>query len=74
LDDFFRVVASSSVAKKVRTSIEEAKRSVILYRVPLWFDLDNFADVLGEDLASYRRFTKKGRAEETRPWNSNSIL
>ena len=33
-----------------------AKKSVILYRVPLWFDLDNFADVLGEDLASYRCF------------------
>jgi len=49
----------------VRNFIEEAKKSVILYRVPLCFDLDNFVDVLGEDLASYRRFTKKGKAEET---------
>jgi len=54
-----------AVAKNVRNSIEEAKKSVILYRVPLWFDFDNFTDVLGEDLASYRRFTKKGSAEET---------
>jgi len=54
-----------AVAEKVRNSIKEAKKSVILYRVPLWFDLDNFVDVLGEDLASYRRFTKKGSAEET---------
>ena len=58
-------ITEGAVAKKVRNSIEEAKKSVILYRVPLWFDLDNFADVLGEDLASYRRFTKKGSAEET---------
>jgi hypothetical protein len=54
-----------AVAKKVRNSIEEDKKSVILYRVPLWFDLDNFVDVLGEDLVSYHRFTKQGSAEET---------
>jgi hypothetical protein len=58
-------IMEGGVARKVRNSIEEAKKSVILYRVPLWFDLDNFVDVLGEDLASYRRFTKKGSAEET---------
>jgi hypothetical protein len=56
-----------AVAKKVLNSIEEAKKSVILYLVLLWFDLDNFVDVLGEDLASYRRFKKP------RPWNSSSI-
>jgi len=58
-------IMEGAVAKKVRNSIEEAKKSVILYRVSLWFDLDKFVDVLGEDLASYRRFTKKGSAEET---------
>jgi len=55
-------IMEGAVAKNVRNSIEEPKKSVILYRVPLWFDLDNFVDVLGEDLASYRRFTKKGSA------------
>jgi len=54
-----------AVAKKVRNSIEEAKKSVTLYRVTLWFDLDKFVDVLGETLASFRCFTKKGSAEET---------
>jgi hypothetical protein len=62
-------IMEGAVAKKVRNSIEEDKKSVILYRVPLWFDLDNFIDVLGEDLVSYRRFTKICRvlksAEET---------
>jgi hypothetical protein len=58
-------ITEGAVAKKVSNSVEEAKKSVILYRVSLRFDLDNFADVLGEDLASYRRFTKKGSAEET---------
>ena len=53
------------VAKRVRNPAEDAKKSVIVYRVPLWFELENFEDLFGESLASYRRFTKKGTSQET---------
>jgi len=53
------------VAKRIRNPAEDAKRSVIVYRVPLWFELENIEDFFGEELACYRQFTKKGTSEET---------
>jgi hypothetical protein len=49
----------------VRNLTEEVKKSVIIYRVFLWFEFDNLTAILGEDLASHRLFTKKRSLEET---------
>jgi hypothetical protein len=68
------LLPDSLVVKRIRNPAEDAKRSVIVYRVPLWFELENFEDFFGEELACYRRFTKKGTLEETELWNSKSTL
>ena len=43
-------ITEGAFSSKVRNLPEEAKKRVLFYRVPLWFDLDNFTDVLGEDM------------------------
>lgn len=43
----------------------DAARSVILYRVPVSFPVENFTEWFGEDLAGARRWTRKGTREES---------
>ena len=38
----------SLVAKRTRNPTEDGKRSVIVYRIPLWFEMENFEDFFGE--------------------------
>jgi len=53
------------VSKRIKNPAKDVKRSVIVYRVPLWLESKNFEDFCGEELACYRRFTKKGTSDET---------
>ena len=38
------------VAKRIKKPAEDGKRSVIVYRVPFWYELENFEDFFGEEL------------------------
>ena len=49
----------------MRKTTKDDKKSVIGYRVPLWFHLENFEYLFGENLTSYHRFSKNGTVEET---------
>jgi len=55
------------VDKRIKNTAEDARRSVTVYRVSLWVELENFEDCFGEELPWYPRFTKKGTWEETEP-------
>jgi hypothetical protein len=50
----YSINTNKPLAKRIKKAVEDAKRSVIVYRVPLWFELQNSADFFGEELACYR--------------------
>jgi hypothetical protein len=52
--------------KRIKNPSENSERSVIVYGVSLWFELENLEDFLiQKEFACYRRFTKKSTSQET---------
>jgi hypothetical protein len=60
-----RELSQGVTISRVYNRRAEAEHSVILYRVPLSFPVENFIEWFGEDLSTVRRWKRKGSQEES---------